>query len=148
MLFSLIALIAFCLPISYIDFRKYIIPDVLIFILQLLLVAYDIVFMRHRIPEAFFSAILSFLIFFIIYRACGGLGFGDVKFSATLGYALGFPMSIFAFILASFLGIVYAGLVLRKNLTKIKIPFAPFLSLGAIIIMLSNEIGLLNFYCF
>ncbi len=146
MIFPLIVLAVFCLLISYIDFRKYIIPDTLLVILLSLLLSYDILLMRSRIYMAFAAAVISFFMFFCIYRMYGGLGFGDVKFSAVLGYALGIPLLFVAFVLSSFLGIVYAAVC--KKAKKTKIPFAPFLSLGALMTLIINRTGLLDFLCF
>ena len=72
------------------------------------------------------------LMFSILKLSRGGLGGGDVKFSAVLGIWLGakiFSAIFVASILAAAVGIIF---FLRGN-RKIKIPFAPFLAVGAFV---------------
>ena len=85
-----------------------------------------------------------FLLIVLISR--GGMGWGDVKMAALIGVVTGFPLVF----LALFLAVVFGGLVaitlllLKIRRRKEGIPFAPFLSLGAIATLLwgSNIINL------
>lgn len=62
-----------------------------------------------------------------------GIGYGDVKLFGWLGYALGF-METYNVLFYSILYAAFAGLyliVVKKCGRKTKIPFAPFIMLGA-----------------
>jgi leader peptidase (prepilin peptidase)/N-methyltransferase len=65
----------------------------------------------------------------------GGMGWGDVKLSALIGLATGFPFVFIALIIGAILGglVAVVLLVSKKRGRKEVIPFGPFLSLGALI---------------
>ena len=67
----------------------------------------------------------------------GGFGGGDIKFGAAIGLVVGFEQSIVvletALVCGALFGIIY-GAVTRRGL-RIKIPFAPFLTLGLCVSM-------------
>ena len=65
------------------------------------------------------------------------MGDGDIKLMFTFGLVLGWPLSIITIFLASFIGLPISLYVLYKNKTNI-IPFGPFLSVAAIIMLLSQ----------
>jgi leader peptidase (prepilin peptidase)/N-methyltransferase len=88
-------------------------------------------------------AFIFLLLIAIISR--GGMGMGDVKLAALIGFMTGFPMVI----ISLFLGIISGGIVavilllLRRKTRKDTVPFGPFLCLGALIALLfgSNILG-------
>lgn len=139
MTYTLAVLITTCVPISIIDCRKYIVPDILVVLLFVLMVTHDLLFNRTHIPFAVLATLASFCLFFCIYRMYGGLGFGDVKLSVALGYSLGFPLEFVAFSCASILAIVYAVAFLRNKSRSFRISFAPFLSAGAALMVLVDN---------
>lgn len=69
----------FCLIIAVIDVKKYLIPDILLLILSAFLLIYDIFYVPSLVFVDLLRAVLIFIIFYLIYRFFGGLGFGDVK---------------------------------------------------------------------
>ncbi|MBP9115143.1 MAG: prepilin peptidase [Acidimicrobiia bacterium] len=100
--------------------------------------------------------IIYFLFLFAIWFASNGkaMGFGDVRLSFFLGFAMGFygfmisyAGMLLSFILGAVIGIFIA--TLTKSGRKMKIPFGPFLASGTIIViwcasMLSHIIELPN----
>ena len=74
------------------------------------------------------------------------LGGGDIKLMFLFGLVLGFPMSICTIFLATFIAFPVALLILFSNKENI-IPFGPFLSMAAILILISklNLTDILNF---
>jgi len=127
--------VCFCTCIAMVDLTTYRIPDAL-------LVSFVIIFViaEKGQPHAFFvarfaTAVLSFFLFGIIWFHTKGMGFGDVKYAAVLGYVLGFERLIPAFIITAVLGmlIYLTGIFLFRWPQTTKIPFAPFMSAGAIL---------------
>lgn len=85
------------------------------------------------------AGIISFLIFYVIFTLSGGIGFGDVKLAGLLGYAVGLDgMLSMCLVAALFCMLVYIlGIyIFRWNKTT-KLPFAPFLSAGAVTVITS-----------
>lgn len=118
---------------AYIDFRHMIILDEIL----LALCVSGLVYIRvsgagWQVPAAGFAGgcLLTGLIYVV---SKGGFGLGDVKFAAVLGIWLGFPGILVGLALA-FLGGGLAALLLcalQKASMKTRIPFGPFLSVGA-----------------
>lgn len=76
----------------------------------------------------------GFALMLAIYLAFkGGMGAGDVKLAALIGFATGFPGVFLALFLSVVLGGVTAALLLlsRRKGRKDPIAFGPFLALGA-----------------
>lgn len=65
------------------------------------------------------------------------LGGGDIKLMFLFGLVLGFPMSICTIFLATFIAFPVAILILFSNKENI-IPFGPFLSMAAILLLVSK----------
>ncbi|MBR7131113.1 MAG: prepilin peptidase [Lentisphaeria bacterium] len=71
------------------------------------------------------------------------LGMGDVKFVAMCGMFLGLPGVLFTVIAGSFAGTLW-GIIIKQSF-KAKLPFVPFLMLGAVIWIFA-DIPLLDWY--
>ncbi len=70
------------------------------------------------------------------------MGWGDVKFIAAAGVLLGLPGAVFSLLAGSFLGTAYGVCRSRKTgrrLSRIAIPFGPFLAFGCLIWMFAGE---------
>jgi leader peptidase (prepilin peptidase)/N-methyltransferase len=63
------------------------------------------------------------------------MGFGDVKFMACIGAFLGWQAVLFTLFTASIIGSIagLAGLFLARDRAGVRIPFGPFLALGAVL---------------
>ena len=105
----------------------------------------------YVVPEIKYSAIgggIGFgLALLVVILSRGGMGLGDVKMAALMGFAIGFPSIFFTLILAAIIGGVVAVVLLlaKKKKRKEGIPFAPILSLATIVTLLGGE-SILNWY--
>jgi len=83
----------------------------------------------------------------VVILSRGGMGLGDVKMAALMGFAIGFPLIFFTLILAAIIGGVVAAVLLlaKKKKRKEGIPFAPILSLATITTLLGGG-SILNWY--
>ena len=81
----------------------------------------------------------------LFYR--GGMGWGDIKLAALIGFIAGFPLVILAIFLAVIIGGLVAGILLLLKIKgrKDAIPFGPFLSAAAMVTLFwgGNIINLL-----
>lgn len=126
----------FAVIISYIDLKTYRIPDSILLIYLLLKTYLDI-----RIGNTFIqfdqgaAGLLAFFMFFTIFRCTKGLGFGDVKYATIIGYTVGIRLFFVGTFIASILGMIafFVGFRLFDWDMKRKLPFAPFLSAGALL---------------
>lgn len=77
-----------------------------------------------------------FLFFLAVHvLSHGGLGMGDVKFSAALAFALGYPAAVTAMVVGLWASALYALMLLlvwRRRRTR-TLPLGPFLALGGLV---------------
>jgi leader peptidase (prepilin peptidase)/N-methyltransferase len=78
------------------------------------------------------TGFLLLLIIAIVSK--GGMGFGDVKLYALLGFVLGFKLVLLSFFLSTLYGAVIGGLALLFKIVKRRqpIPFGPFIAAGTL----------------
>lgn len=70
----------------------------------------------------------------------GGMGGGDIKLLTVLGFALGSKEIILIFMIACFTGAI-VGIILKMAGRDMKVlPFAPFIYMGTIIVMVYSDI--------
>jgi leader peptidase (prepilin peptidase)/N-methyltransferase len=126
--------ICFCIVIAIVDLKTYRIPDALLVFFVLFMVITEWGQPYTLVITRLVAAMLSFLLFAVIWLYSKGIGFGDVKFAAVLGYLLGYEGLVQAFFITAVLGIIIylTGIVLFHWPKTTKIPFAPFMSAGAI----------------
>lgn len=135
------------------DIEYMIILDEILSITSLLIIILNLIFFGLKDTAiTLVGAILSFILMYGI-KLVGdyifkkeSLGGGDIKLMFLLGLVLGFPMSIVAIFFATFIAFpiaIYVLLARKDNM----IPFGPFLSIAAIILLISklNIMDIINF---
>ena len=75
------------------------------------------------------------------------MGFGDVKFIACIGAFLGWQAVLFTLFAASIIGSIagFTGIALARDRAGVRIPFGPFLALGALLWLFGGK-GLMEWY--
>ena len=143
--------ITFCsmlLIIMISDYQTMIIPDSVLVVSAILLIIELII--KNGVQNIYINlldAVISFIIMFLIKKIGDfmfkkeSMGGGDIKLMAVIGLVLNYKMAIISIFLASFIGLPISVYLLYKNKTNI-IPFGPFLSVSAMIILFSQiDIG-------
>jgi len=135
--------LAAALPITVIDLRSRRIPDALSLGGLGLLATVDIAAASPDLPLEAAAALFAFLLFYLVRRVTGGLGFGDVKYAALLGFFAGPRLLPLVFFTAAAGGLIYAFVAARflKRARDERVAFGPFLSAGGFAAALCMALG-------
>ena len=85
--------------------------------------------------DSLIGAVTGFLLLFVImFVSKGGMGFGDVKLYAVLGFVLGIKLVLLSFFLSTLYGAIIGGLAMLFKIVKKRqpIPFGPFIAAGTL----------------
>lgn len=130
-------LFSLCLLISMTDLERCIIPNGYILIFLLAGLANHYFVHDLSLPERLLGLAAGFAVPFFLSLFCrGGIGGGDVKLTAVMGFWLGVTGVFYALFIGALSGSI-AGLVLMAAGIKKRgeaIPFGPFLLLGFLLI--------------
>ncbi len=136
-----------------IDYRFQLIPDE-VHIVILICGIFNLIFNYTY----WYSYLLGALIGGVIFYSIGlisllvlkkeGMGFGDVKLMAALGFAFGIKNIIVITLTSFILGALIGGtlLILKKKDSNGYIPFGPFIVIGAILVMFVPSSYILDLY--
>jgi leader peptidase (prepilin peptidase) / N-methyltransferase len=144
MLAKIFCVVAICIVVFVVDLEHYLILNKVVYPGIVLMAVFAL--LLHGILPALFGAAIAFIPFWLLWFASRGkwMGFGDVKFAAFMGLALGVKGVIVALFLSFVIGaIVGVGLILisKKQLGS-RIPFGTFLSAATIVAILwGNELA-------
>ena len=133
-IFSHAIFLVIAIPSVIDDLRSYRIPDGIVYPGIIIFVAYIAIAIPGRLTDSIIAAGLAILFLWLIRVFTKGLGLGDVKFGACMGLYCGTRAIFIAFLIAALSGILVAAIrIILKNMNKMtRIPFAPYLALGAI----------------
>lgn len=123
------------------DYLTMTIPDIILIVFSILILIVKILLVKEKIWISILEAIGSFIFMFLL-KLLGdklfkreSLGGGDIKLLGVFGLTIGFPLSIVSLFLSAFIALPYALITLKNNKSH-EIPFGPFLSIAAGIIIL------------
>ena len=114
-------------------------PNVIILPVAAAAIVLRVGFERSDLGEVIVAGVVTFVVFYVLAMLLrGGLGMGDVKLAAMLGFLLGsaaFPALVIGIAAG---GLWAVGLVVaRKATMRSSIAYGPFLALGGAIAILS-----------
>ena len=126
------------------DFNYMIIPDeVLLFFGCLLALEIGIIDGYKVLISSLINGLIAFVVMYLL-KTLGdfmfkkeSMGGGDIKLMFIFGLVLGAPLAIISIFIGSLVGLPISLILLSKNSEHI-VPFGPYLSIGAIIILLLN----------
>ena len=155
-----IALFGYCAAFSallvatVIDWRTMEIPDsmwvtvliggIITYIDELVAEGFDLDCLIERVI-GFFAA--SGVLFLLAVITKGGMGGGDIKLMAAVGFLLGWKVVLLTLVMGGFIGTLYLVFLAIKNKGKVprKVPFGPHLSLATVICMFVGS-NILDWY--
>lgn len=126
------------------DFNYMIIPDeVLLFFGCLLALEIGIIDGYKVLISSLINGLIAFVAMYLL-KTLGdfmfkkeSMGGGDIKLMFIFGLVLGAPLAIISIFIGSLVGLPISLILLSKNSEHI-VPFGPYLSIGATIILLLN----------
>ena len=134
--------------VSFIDLEHQIIPNEITFSLIPLGLVMS-VFLNHI---SFINSLLGLvipvgLLLLIAFIYKKGMGIGDVKLIGMIGVFVGWKYALISIFIGSLLGSIYGIFMMAtdKMSRKTRIPFGPFISSGAVIMILWGDF-LINWY--
>jgi len=114
-----------------------IIGNILIFILLIINIGFKASMMSLIYGIASLLIMLSIKTLGDIIFKKESMGGGDIKLMFTFGLVLGIPSSVASIFIASFIGLPISLIMMKKNSSH-ELPFGPYLSIAAIILLLSG----------
>jgi leader peptidase (prepilin peptidase) / N-methyltransferase len=132
-----LALVLVLVPVTFIDLERQIIPNKLVLVGAIAAVAIVAATEPDELPEHLIAGAAAggfLLLAALAYPR--GMGMGDVKLAAMLGLFLGASVAP-AMLAAMLAGSIAGGVIIARKGTqegrKTKVPFGPFLALGALV---------------
>jgi len=139
-----LSLIPFIIIISIIDYHTTYIYDITV--ISGILIQGIIFLIEPDIKKYLLAFIIGIIVPYILAKTTKGLGEGDIGLYGLCCFALGKNYSLYLIALSFILASIYCVYILFRKSDKIrKIPFAPFISLATVLIILTN-FDILNFW--
>ena len=130
-----VTLISLLVIVFVADYHYMLIPNkILLFFMPILFIE-RLFISEESYVSMFLGLTIGFLIpYFIAVISKGGMGGGDIKLFAVLGFVLGWKQLLLAFFLSTLYGAIIGGFLLatKKKSRKEPIPFGPFIVLGTL----------------
>lgn len=126
--------VCIAVPATLIDLKYMRIPDFFSLGGLACLLLFDLLRMPSSALRDGLAAVIAFCLLSAIRYATKGLGFGDVKYAATGAFFTGLPYWFLAMAVAAIAAMLFfsVAIVVLKKERALMIPFAPFLSVGAL----------------
>ncbi len=140
LLFTLVGYCFFAL-IAVIDFKYRLVLNVLMYPALVALLVFNLLALPEQRTAILLGGGMAFAIFFLTaWLRPGELGGGDVKLATVIGVTFGFPQMLLALLVGAGIGAGVAVMMMmtRQAGRKTRIPYAPFLCLGAMALLLSH----------
>ncbi len=132
-MFLQISCLLYLIIISYFDLTCGRIPNPVTIVFSLAVLAFDLSTVPADIPVKLMSSLFFFLVFFVTAAVTKGIGMGDVKLAAVIGYCSGFFRTSLVLISACTIGAaVFLFFIIFRYKIK-RLPFAPFVTAGYIV---------------
>ncbi|WP_253701543.1 A24 family peptidase [Bacillus sp. FJAT-27445] len=118
------------------DIHYMIIPDKILLVFAGIFLVERVLWPLSPWWDSLLGAAVGFILLLLIALVSkGGMGGGDIKLFAVIGFAVGTKLVLLSFLLATLFGAVFGVLALMLKLVKRRqpIPFGPFIALGTLV---------------
>jgi prepilin signal peptidase PulO-like enzyme (type II secretory pathway) len=129
------------LVITATDMLRFRVPNAITYPGTVAALAAAVLMPDGNIGDAVLAALLGGGVFFVLAVITrGGIGLGDVKLAVLIGAALGLPIAYQALLYGVVAAAVVMGVLLVAGVVgrRQAVPYAPFLSLAAIVMLLAQ----------
>ena len=143
----LIAACAFFALITIMDYKYRVVLNLLTYPGLVIALGVNLVLLHQPPLPILLGVGFGFGVFFLTDRVKpGGLGGGDIKLAALIGAAFGFPNVLLALIVsaAASAAVIIFMLTVRRRTLQASIPYAPFLCIGAMIVLIYSTLPLVG----
>jgi leader peptidase (prepilin peptidase) / N-methyltransferase len=137
-----LTLISLFMILTVSDLAYMIIPDKVLIVFAVIFAALRIYHPLTPWWDSFVGAAAGFVLLLLIaFTSKGGMGGGDIKLFALIGFAVGFKTMLLSFFFSTFFGAFFGiiGLVTGMVKRKQPIPFGPFISIGTLVAYFFGE---------
>jgi Flp pilus assembly protein protease CpaA len=126
--------LCFAAPATAVDLRSARIPDAASLGGLACLALLDALLEPSSLAGDCLAAAFAFGLLYALRRATGGLGFGDLKYGAFVAFYAGLPGCFAALAAAALVALLFLAAVsaFRRQRAALAVPFAPFLTAGAL----------------
>lgn len=134
------------LSVLIIDKNLHIIPNKIVFAVLLLgciSLVLEFIFLRDEFVATLISKLIGLFVCVVLFYVLGrltknGIGMGDIKLIATIGWLLGFSATMFSILFSLIISASYAVvlLVLKKKTKNDRLAFGPFMFFGYILLLM------------
>jgi leader peptidase (prepilin peptidase) / N-methyltransferase len=141
-------LISLLVIIAVSDLAYTLIPDkILLFFSALFLIERFLIPLQPWWDSLLGAAIGFSLLLIISIISKGGMGGGDIKLYAVIGFAVGTKLMLLSFFIATFIGAILGivGITLRLLERKKPVPFGPFIAMGTLLAYFYGNIIIENY---
>lgn len=139
----LLVLYGFFALITIMDYKYRVVLNILTYPGVVIALVTNIVLLRQPILPIALGMFFAFGVFYLTAMLKpGGLGGGDIKLATLLGAAFGFPQVLYVLIVSAAASAIAIIILLaarrqaQREAPRPTIPYAPFLSLGAVVILI------------
>ena len=142
------ALVSLLVIVTVSDLAYMIIPDKILLFFLPLFIALQMIIPNTYWVDSLLGGLIGFgLLFIISLLTGGGMGGGDIKLFALLGFILGVKYVVLAFFFSVIIGAVFGMIVLLIGVLKKRqpMPFGPFIAVGALLSYFYGE-QIVNWY--
>ncbi len=143
----LIAACSYFALITIMDVKYRIVLNVLTYPGLVIALAVNLLVLHQPPLPILLGVFFGFGIFFLTDRVKpGGLGGGDIKLATLIGAAFGFPNVLLALIVSAVTSaaVIIFMLTVRRRSLQASIPYAPFLCIGAMIVLIYSTLPLIG----
>lgn len=143
-----IVLISLVVLVWITDIHYFVIPNKLLLFFMSLFIIIRVIQPLSPWYDSLIGFTLSYLLLLLlILISRGGIGAGDVKYLATLGFLTGTKVVLLGFVLAVLFGGVYGIylLIVKRKDKSDSVPFGPFIGIGILISFYYNN-EIINLY--